>query len=143
MKHLKSFNESKNSSILKKLMITLEDKIDYDFDRDYDGVLCHMSHGENGTWTKLIDSIYNIVRPELNKYGSDIDKKDFEDQIETIIPSAFTIGHQNEDLIDTVYDDNDANFDWDLDGEDDKSQRGIDIKYENIAESILKKFGLI
>ena len=57
MKYLKRFNENQNTSILQQLIFTLEEKLDYDFVRDYDDVSCFMSYGENGTWPQLIDSI--------------------------------------------------------------------------------------
>ena len=127
MKYLKRFNENQNISILQQLISILEEKIDYDFDRDYDDVSCYMSYGENGTWSQLIDSIYNIIRPEM-------DKSDFEEEIKTIIPESFTIGYQDEDFIESVF----------MDGEeDDRSQGNININYENMAEAILKKFGLM
>ena len=129
MKYLKRFNENQNISILQQLISILEEKIDYDFDRDYDDVYCYMSLGENGTWSQLIDSIYNIIRPEM-------DKIDFEEEIKTIIPVSFTIGYQDEDFIESVFMDGEED-------EDDRSQGNININYENMAEAILKKFGLM
>lgn len=129
MKYLKRFNENQNISILQQLISILEEKIDYDFDRDYDDVSCYMSHGENGTWPQLIDSIYNLIRPEM-------DKIDFEEEIKTIIPVSFTIGYQDEDFIESVFMDGEED-------EDDRSQGNININYENMAEAILKKFGLM
>ena len=129
MKYLKRFNENQNISILQQLISILEEKIDYDFDRDYDDVSCYMSHGENGTWQQLIDSIYNLIRPEM-------DKIDFEKEIKTIIPVSFTIGYQDEDFIESVFMDGEED-------EDDRSQGNININYENMAEAILKKFGLM
>ena len=129
MKYLKRFNENQNISILQQLISILEEKIDYDFDRDYDDVSCYMSYGENGTWPQLIDSIYNIIRPEM-------DKSDFEEEIKTIIPESFTIGYQDEDFIESVFMDGEED-------EDDRSQGNININYENMAEAILKKFGLM
>jgi len=128
MKYLKRFNENQNTSILQQLISTLEEKLDYDFDRDYDDVSCSMSYGENGTWPQLIDSIYNVIKP-------DIDKSDFEDQIKTIIPQSFTIGYQDEDFIESVF----------IEGEDedDRGQSNISINYQNIAETILKRFKLM
>ena len=128
MKYLKRFNENQNTSILQQLISTLEEKLDYDFDRDYDDVSCYMSYGENGTWPQLINSIYNIIKP-------DIDKNNFEEEIKTIIPQSFTIGYQDEDFIESVF----------IEGEDedDRGQSNISINYQNIAETILKRFKLM
>lgn len=143
MKYIKRFNESLDSTLLEKLTDLLEDKIDYDYDRDYDDTYCYMRHGDDGTWTKLIDSVYNLIRPELKKsYGSDISREDLENTISDIIPSSFTIGHQDEEFIESIFDDDPSDYDWDLQDEDDRSQANIDIKYENIAKAILNKFGL-
>jgi hypothetical protein len=128
MKYLKRFNENQNTSILQQLISTLEEKLDYDFDRDYDDVTCFMSYGENGTWPQLINSIYNIIKP-------DIDKSDFEEEIKTIIPQSFTIGYQDEDFIESVF--------MSGEDEDDRSQSNISINYQNIAETILKRFKLM
>jgi hypothetical protein len=128
MKYLKSFNENQNTSILQQLISTLEEKLDYDFVRDYDDVSCFMSYGENGTWPQLINSIYNIIKP-------DIDKNNFEEQIKTIIPQSFTIGYQDEDFIESVF--------MSGEDEDDRSQSNISINYQNIAETILKRFKLM
>lgn len=116
--------------------------MDYNFERDYDDVSCHMTYGDDGTWTKLIDSLFNIIQPELASFGSDITKEDFERHIRDIIPSSFTIGYQDENFIESEYDSDSSEFDWELEGEDDRSQRSININYENIADAILKKFGL-
>jgi hypothetical protein len=140
MKHLKKFNESQNTSLVQRLVSVLNDKMDYDFDRDYDDVYCHMTYGDDGTWTKLIDSLFNIINPELASLGSNINKEDFERHISDIIPSGFTIGYQDENFIESKYD-SDSN-DFDLVDEDDRSQRSISINYENIADAILKKFGM-
>jgi hypothetical protein len=128
MKYLKRFNENQNTSILQQLISTLEEKLDYDFDRDYDDVTCSMSYGENGTWSQLINSIYNIIRP-------DIDKNNFEKEIKTIIPQSFTIGYQDEDFIESVF--------MEGEDEDDRGQSNISINYQNIAETILKRFKLM
>ncbi len=128
MKYLKRFNENQNTSILQQLISTLEEKLDYDFDRDYDDVSCYMSYGENGTWPQLINSIYNIIKP-------DIDKNNFEEEIKTIIPQSFTIGYQDEDFIESVF--------MEGEDEDDRGQSNISINYQNIAETILKKFKLM
>jgi hypothetical protein len=128
MKYLKRFNENQNTSILQQLISTLREKLDYDFDRDYDDVTCFMSYGENGTWPQLIDSIYNIIKP-------DIDKNNFEEEIKTIIPQSFTIGYQDEDFIESVF--------MSGEDEDDRSQSNISINYQNIAETILKRFKLM
>jgi hypothetical protein len=128
MKYLKRFNENQNTSILQQLISTLEEKLDYDFVRDYDDVSCFMSYGENGTWPQLINSIYNIIKP-------DIDKSDFEEEIKTIIPQSFTIGYQDEDFIESVF--------MEGEDEDDRGQSNISINYQNIAETILKRFKLI
>jgi hypothetical protein len=128
MKYLKSFNENQNTSILQQLISTLEEKLDYDFVRDYDDVSCFMSYGENGTWPQLINSIYNIIKP-------DIDKNNFEEEIKTIIPQSFTIGYQDEDFIESVF--------MEGEDEDDRSQSNISINYQNIAETILKRFKLM
>jgi hypothetical protein len=128
MKYLKRFNENQNTSILQQLISTLREKLDYDFDRDYDDVTCFMSYGENGTWPQLINSIYNVIKP-------DIDKSGFEEEIKTIIPQSFTIGYQDEDSIESVF----------IEGEDedDRGQSNISINYQNIAETILKRFKLM
>ena len=128
MKYLKRFNENQNTSILQQLISTLEEKLDYDFVRDYDDVSCFMSYGENGTWPQLINSIYNIIKP-------DIDKNNFEEQIKTIIPQSFTIGYQDEDFIESVF--------MEGEDEDDRGQSNISINYQNIAETILKRFKLM
>jgi hypothetical protein len=128
MKYLKRFNENQNTSILQQLISTLREKLDYDFDRDYDDVTCFMSYGENGTWPQLINSIYNIIKP-------DIDKNNFEEQIKTIIPQSFTIGYQDEDFIESVF--------MEGEDEDDRSESNISINYQNIAETILKRFKLM
>jgi hypothetical protein len=128
MKYLKRFNENQNTSILQQLISTLEEKLDYDFDRDYDDVTCFMSYGENGTWPQLINSIYNVIKP-------DIDKNNFEEEIKTIIPQSFTIGYQDEDFIESVF--------MSGEDEDDRSQSNISINYQNIAETILKRFKLM
>ena len=128
MKYLKRFNENQNTSILQQLISTLEEKLDYDFDRDYDDVTCYMSYGENGTWPQLINSIYNIIKP-------DIDKNNFEEEIKTIIPQSFTIGYQDEDFIESVF--------MSGEDEDDRGQSNISINYQNIAETILKRFKLM
>jgi len=128
MKYLKRFNENQNTSILQQLISTLEEKLDYDFVRDYDDVSCFMSYGENGTWPQLINSIYNIIKP-------DIDKSDFEEEIKTIIPQSFTIGYQDEDFIESVF--------MEGEDEDDRGQSNISINYQNIAETILKRFKLM
>jgi len=128
MKYLKRFNENQNTSILQQLISTLEEKLDYDFDRDYDDVSCYMSYGENGTWPQLINSIYNIIKP-------DIDKNNFEEEIKTIIPQSFTIGYQDEDFIESVF--------MEGEDEDDRSESNIRINYQNIAETILKRFKLM
>jgi len=128
MKYLKRFNENQNTSILQQLISTLEEKLDYDFDRDYDDVTCSMSYGENGTWPQLINSIYNIIKP-------DIDKNNFEEEIKTIIPQSFTIGYQDEDFIESVF--------MYGEDEDDRGQSNISINYQNIAETILKRFNLM
>jgi len=129
MKYLKRFNENQNTSILQQLISTLEEKLDYDFDRDYDDVTCFMSYGENGTWPQLINSIYNVIKP-------DIDKNNFEEEIKTIIPQSFTIGYQDEDFIESVFMEGEED-------EDDRSQSNISINYQNIAETILKRFKLM
>jgi hypothetical protein len=129
MKYLKRFNENQNTSILQQLISTLEEKLDYNLDRDYDDVSCFMSYGENGSWPQLIDSIYNVIKP-------DIDKSDFEEEIKTIIPQSFTIGYQDEDFIESVFMDGEED-------EDDRSQSNISINYQNIAETILKRFKLM
>jgi hypothetical protein len=128
MKYLKRFNENQNTSILQQLISTLEEKLDYDFVRDYDDVSCFMSYGENGTWPQLINSIYNIIKP-------DIDKNNFEEEIKTIIPQSFTIGYQDEDFIESVF--------MSGEDEDDRGQSNISINYQNIAETILKRFKLM
>ena len=128
MKYLKRFNENQNTSILQQLISTLEEKLDYDFDVDYDDVTCFMSYGENGTWPQLINSIYNVIKP-------DIDKSGFEEEIKTIIPQSFTIGYQDEDFIESVF--------MEGEDEDDRSQSNISINYQNIAETILKRFKLM
>jgi hypothetical protein len=128
MKYLKRFNENQNTSILQQLISTLEEKLDYNLDRDYDDVSCFMSYGENGTWPQLIDSIYNVIKP-------DIDKSDFEEEIKTIIPQSFTIGYQDEDFIESVF--------MEGEDEDDRGQSNISINYQNIAETILKRFKLM
>jgi len=143
MRHLKTFNESQNIQLVQRLVSVLNDKMDYNFERDYDDVYCHMTHGDDGTWTKLIDSLFNIIQPELASFGSDITKEDFERHIRDIIPSSFTIGYQDENFIESEYDSDSSEFDWELEGEDDRSQRSININYENIADAILKKFGLL
>ena len=127
MKYLKRFNENQNTS-LQQLISTLEEKLDYNLDRDYDDVSCFMSYGENGTWPQLINSIYNIIKP-------DIDKNNFEEEIKTIIPQSFTIGYQDEDFIESVF--------MEGEDEDDRSQSNISINYQNIAETILKRFKLM
>jgi len=129
MKYLKRFNENQNTSILQQLISTLEEKLDYNLDRDYDDVSCYMTYGENGTWPQLIDSIYNVIKP-------DIDKSSFEEEIKTIIPQSFTIGYQDEDFIESVFMDGEED-------EDDRSQSNISINYQNIAETILKRFKLM
>jgi hypothetical protein len=128
MKYLKRFNENQNTSILQQLISTLEEKLDYNLDRDYDDVSCFMSYGENGTWPQLINSIYNIIKP-------DIDKNNFEEEIKTIIPQSFTIGYQDEDFIESVF--------MEGEDEDDRGQSNISINYQNIAETILKRFKLM
>ena len=128
MKYLKRFNENQNTSILQQLISTLREKLDYDFVRDYDDVSCFMSYGENGTWPQLINSIYNIIKP-------DIDKNNFEKEIKTIIPQSFTIGYQDEDFIESVF--------MEGEDEDDRGQSNISINYQNIAETILKRFKLM